>query len=80
MNGIGGGTYHDLSDRVMITANPPAEGMVFDRWIGNSEPQYFEGMDQWKRSTEYIEDIYDSTTFVTQLDYVTSVTATYKRK
>ncbi len=57
MNGSGGGTYHDLSDRVMITANPPAEGMVFDRWIGNSEPQYFEGMDQWKKSTEYIEDI-----------------------
>lgn len=35
--------------------------------------------DQWKRSTEYIEDIYSATTFVTDLDYVTRVKATYRK-
>ncbi|MDB4808904.1 hypothetical protein OAG85_03135, partial [Verrucomicrobiales bacterium] len=62
------------------TANPPAKGMVFDKWIGRSESQYFEGIDQWIRSTGYIEDIYDSTTFVTLLDFITTVRATYKEK
>jgi hypothetical protein len=56
------------------------KGMVFDRWVGNTEPQYFEGVDQWYHSSEYIGDIYSPTTFVTRLDYVTSVTATYKEK
>ena len=80
INGSGGDTYHDISGRIMITANPPAKGMVFDKWIGRSEPQYFEGLDQWIRSAGYIEDIYDSTTFVTLLDFITSVRATYKEK
>ena len=79
-HGRGSGAYNDLSGPVLITANPPADGMVFDRWIGNAEPQYFERIDQWKRSREYIEDIYSSTTFVTDLDYVTSVSATYRKK
>ena len=64
----------------MITANPPAEGMVFDKWIGNTEPQYFEGIDKWISNTGYIEDIYSSTTFVTKLDFYTAVKATYKKK
>lgn len=79
-HGSGSGAYNDLSGPVLITANPPAEGMVFDRWVGNAEPQYFERIDQWKRSREYIEDIYSSTTFMTDLDYVTSVSATYRKK
>ena len=72
--------YKDLSGPVIITANPPAEGMVFDKWVGNSEPQYFEDIDKWLNNTEYIEDIYSSTTFVSVLDYITTVTATYKKK
>ncbi len=80
INGSGGGSYHDLRHPVLIKADPPAEGMVFDRWVGNAEPQYFEGIDQWKRSTEYIEDIYSATTFVTDLDYITTVKATYRKK
>ena len=79
-NGRGSGRYYEFGEPALIVANPPAEGMVFDRWIGNSEPQYFEGIDQWYRSSEYIDDIYSSTTFVTKLDYLTSVTATYKEK
>ena len=54
--------------------------MIFDKWIGNTEPQYFEGIDKWITNTGYIEDIYSSTTFVTKLDYITSVKATYKKK
>ena len=80
INGSGSGSYHDFSDRVLIKADPPAEGKVFDRWVGNAEPQYFEGIDQWKRSTEYIEDIYSTTTFVTDLDYVTTVKATFRKE
>jgi hypothetical protein len=79
-NGSGSGRYYEFGEPALIVAKPPAEGMVFDRWVGNSEPQYFEGIDQWYRSPEYIDDIYSSTTFVTRLDYVTSVTATYKEK
>ena len=79
-NGKGSGAYNGLNGPVLITANPPAEGMVFDRWLGNAEPQYFERIDLWKSSTEYIEDVYSSTTFVTDLDYVTSVSATYRKK
>ena len=79
-NGSGSGAYNDMGGPILITATPPAEGMVFDKWIGNAEPQYFEKIDQWKRSREYIEDIYSSTTFVTDLDYVTSVSATYRKK
>ncbi|MDG2382234.1 MAG: hypothetical protein P8N76_11235 [Pirellulaceae bacterium] len=78
INGSGGGSYHDFRHPVLIKADPPAEGMVFDRWVGNGEPQYFEGIDQWKRSPEYIEDIYSTTTFVTDLDYITTVKATYR--
>ena len=52
---------------IIIVADPPAEGMVFDRWVGNAEPQYFEGVDQWYHSSEYIDDIYSPTTFVTRL-------------
>ena len=80
INGRGSGTYHDFSGPVMITADPPDEGRVFDKWIGNAEPQYFEEIDKWNRNTRYIEDIYDSTTFVTILDYITSVRATYREK
>ena len=79
-NGSGSGTYCDFCGPVMIAADPPAEGMVFDKWIGNTEPQYFEEMDKWISSTGYIEDIYSPTTFVTILDYTTAVTATYKKK
>jgi len=79
-NGSGSGAYNDLITPFLITANPPAEGMVFDKWVGNAEPQYFERIDQWKSTTEYLEDIYSSTTFVTDLDYVTSVSATYRKK
>ena len=79
-NGSGSGRYYEFGRPVMIVADPPEEGMVFDRWVGNSEPQYFEGVDQWYRSSEYIDDIYSPTTFVTKLDYVTSVTATYRRE
>jgi len=80
INGRGSGAYHDLSGPVLIKADPPAEGTVFHRWVGNAEPQYFEGIDQWKRSTEYIGDIYSTTTFVTDLDYVTTVKATYRKE
>jgi len=80
INGSGSGAYKDLSGPVIITANPPAEGMVFDKWVGNSEPQYFEDIDKWLNNTEYIEDIYSSTTFVSVLDYITTVTATYEKK
>ncbi len=79
-HGRGSGAYNDMSGLVLITANPPAEGMVFDKWIGNAEPQYFEKIDLWKSTTEYIEDIYSSTTFVTDLDYVMSVSASYRKK
>ena len=64
----------------MIIADSPDDGMVFDKWIGNTEPQYFEGIDKWISNTDYIEDIYSSTTFVTKLDYITSVKATYRKK
>lgn len=80
INGSGSGSYHDVSGPVLIKADPPAEGMIFDRWVGNADPQYFEGIDQWKRSTEYIEDIYSTTTFVTALDYITTVKATYRKE
>lgn len=79
INGSGSGTYPDFRNPVLVQADPPAEGMVFDRWVGSAEPQYFEGIDQWKRSTEYIEDIHSATTFVTDLDYVTKVKATYRK-
>ncbi|MDB4664984.1 hypothetical protein OAE97_01405 [Verrucomicrobia bacterium] len=79
-SGTGSGRYYAFGKPVMIVADPPTEGMVFDRWVGNTEPQYFEGVDQWYHSSEYIGDIYSPTTFVTRLDYVTSVTATYKEK
>ena len=79
-NGSGSGAYREFCGPVVITANPPAEGMVFDKWIGNTEPQYFEEIDKWISNTGYIEDIYSSTTFVTKLDYYTAVKATYKKK
>ena len=79
-NGSGSGAYNDMGGPILITATPPAEGMVFDKWIGNAEPQYFEKIDLWKSTTEYIEDIYSSTTFVTDLDYVMSVSASYRKK
>jgi hypothetical protein len=79
-NGSGSGAYREFCAPVVITANPPAEGMVFDKWIGNTEPQYFEGIDKWISSTGYIEDIYSPTTFVTTLDYITAVTASYRKK
>ena len=78
-NGSGSGRYFEFGRPVMIVADSPGAGMVFDKWIGNSEPQYFERLDQWYRSSEYIDDIYSPTTFVTKLDYVTSVTATYRK-
>ena len=80
INGIGSGTYHEFYGPVMITADSPDDGMVFDKWIGNIEPQYFEGINKWISNTGYIEDIYSSTTFVTKLDYITSVKATYRKK
>jgi hypothetical protein len=80
INGIGSGTYNEFYGPVMITADSPGDGMVFDKWIGNTEPQYFEGINKWISNTGYIEDIYSSTTFVTKLDYITSVKATYRKK
>lgn len=80
INGIGSGTYNEFYGPVMITADSPDDGMVFDKWIGNTEPQYFEGINKWISNTGYIEDIYSSTTFVTKLDYITSVKATYRKK
>ena len=80
INGIGTGTYSEFYGPVMIIADSPDDGMVFDKWIGNTEPQYFEGIDKWISNTDYIEDIYSSTTFVTKLDYITSVKATYRKK
>ena len=80
INGSGSGTYNEFYGRVMITADSPDDGMIFDKWIGNTEPQYFEGIDKWISNTGYIEDIYSLTTFVTKLDYITSVKATYKKK
>jgi hypothetical protein len=78
--GSGSGRYYEFGKPIIIVADPPAEGMVFDRWVGNAEPQYFEGVDQWYHSSDYIDDIYSPTTFVTRLDYVTLVTAIYKEK
>ncbi len=80
INGSGSGTYNEFYGPVMITADSPDDGMIFDKWIGNTEPQYFEDIDKWISNTGYIEDIYSPTTFVTKLDYITSVKATYKEK
>jgi len=79
-NGSGSGTYYDFCGPIMIKADPPAKGMVFDKWIGFTEPKYFKEVDKWISSTGYIEDIYSSTTFVNILDYNTSVKAIYKKK
>ena len=57
INGIGTGTYSEFYGSVMIIADSPDDGMVFDKWIGNTEPQYFEGINKWISNTNYIEDI-----------------------
>ncbi len=61
-NGTGGGTYVE-GKQVTITANAPATGEIFDKWIGN---------------TAYIVSATSSTTTVTMPGANIALTATYK--
>lgn len=63
-NGSGDGEYYpDVDDEVMIMADPPLNGQVFDKWIGD---------------IAHLEDIYSSSTFVAMPDTNVNITATYK--
>jgi len=63
-NGSGSGSFVK-GQVIAITANPPAKGMVFDKWVGNSF---------------YIANIKSATTTVTMPNANFTVTASYKRK
>lgn len=60
--GTGGGSYTN-QQQVAIAANPPAIGMTFDRWTGN---------------TQYVETVVSSNTTVTMPAGAVNLTATYK--
>jgi len=63
-NGRGDGAYYpDLGEAIMVVADTPPDGQVFDRWTGD---------------TACLEDIYSSTTFVTMPDADVFISATYK--
>ncbi|HEX3078303.1 MAG TPA: DUF2341 domain-containing protein, partial [Lachnospiraceae bacterium] len=60
--GTGSGFYAENS-QVTITANAPQEGMVFDRWLGD---------------TKYVSDVSLASTTVITTNHAISLTATYK--
>jgi hypothetical protein len=62
-NGWGGGAYYpDLGEEIMVIADTPPDGQVFDRWTGD---------------TTYLEDVYSSTTFVSMPDTSVNISAMY---
>ena len=61
VGGGGGGSYTN-QQRVAIAANPPAVGMTFDRWTGD---------------TQYVENVVSSSTVVTMPAGNVMLTATY---
>jgi hypothetical protein len=63
-HGSGDGAYYpDLGEEIMVAADTPPDGQVFDRWTGD---------------TTYLEDVYSSTTFVSMPDTHVHISATYK--
>lgn len=62
--GTGGGAFTN-QQRVAIAANPPAVGMIFDRWIGD---------------TQYVQSVTSSNTTVIMPAQPITLTATYKDK
>ncbi|MCK4746060.1 MAG: hypothetical protein KAT15_03455, partial [Bacteroidales bacterium] len=63
-NGRGDGEYYpDLDEKIMIVADTPPDGQVFDRWTGD---------------TIYLDDVYASTSFVSMPDTNVNISATYK--
>jgi hypothetical protein len=63
-NGSGDGDYYpDLGERILVIADTPPDGQVFDRWTGD---------------TGFLEDVYSSSTFVTLQDKDVHISATYK--
>jgi hypothetical protein len=63
-NGSGDGDYFpDVEDAVVIKADSPSEGQIFDKWIGD---------------TAYLEDVYSSTTSLSMPDTNVFISATYK--
>jgi len=65
-NGSGDGDYYpDLEERILVIADTPPEGKVFDRWTGD---------------IGFLEDVYSSSTFVTLQDKDVHISATYKNE
>ncbi len=63
-NGSGDGEYYpDLGEEIMVIADTPPDGQVFDHWTGD---------------TTCLEDVYSSTTFVIVPDTSVSISAKYK--
>lgn len=63
-NGRGAGEYYpDLEEEILVIADTPPEGQVFDNWTGD---------------TTYLEDVDASATFVSMPDADISLSATYR--
>lgn len=63
VNSGSGSASYAKGDKVTITANTPASGMIFDKWTGD---------------TSYVSSIYNATTTVTMPAGNIDLTATYK--